>query len=113
MILLSTAIAPGMSYYITLQKGIPHGIACSFTLPNLIDNIIGKYNFVDKALECIFSDLSSLNLRKMFKVLNISSKFIDYGIDEKEFEKLKASLNNNQRAQNSLILSKEIKWETE
>ena len=43
-----------MSYYITAHKGIGHGIACSFTLRILIDNVIGKHKFIDKALIEIF-----------------------------------------------------------
>lgn len=98
-----TAIAHAMSYYITANKGIPHGIACSFTLPMLIDNIIGKYNFIDDALLEIFGELSSAKLREMLQKLNVSSEFIDYSIDEKELENLKASLSNNPRANNSLV----------
>ena len=98
-----TAIAHAMSYYITAYKGVDHGIACSFTLPILIDNIIGKYSFIDDALVEIFGELSSSRLRKMLKQLNISINFVDYGIDENELEKLKASLGNNQRAGNSLV----------
>lgn len=98
-----TAIAHAMSYYITANKDVDHGIACSFTLPMLIDNVIGKYDFIDEALKEIFGSLSSDSLREMLKELNISTKFSDYGIDEKELEKLKTSLNNNQRAGNSLV----------
>lgn len=97
-----TAIAHGMSYYITANKGIPHGIACSFTLPMLIDNVIGKYKFIDNALEEIFGELNSHLLISMLEKLNISTEFKDYGIDDKEVKVLKASLNNNQRANNSL-----------
>lgn len=98
-----TALAHAMSYYITANKGVPHGIACSFTLPMLVDNIIGKYDFIDEALVEIFGKLSSHTLRKMLKKLNISTKFIDYGIDSEELRQLKASLEDNQRAGNSLI----------
>jgi phosphonate metabolism-associated iron-containing alcohol dehydrogenase len=98
-----TAIAHAMSYYITAHKGIDHGIACSFTLPMLIDSVIGKYDFIDDALKNIFGDLSSQMLREMLKNLNISTEFSDYGINEKELEELKASLGNNQRAGNSLV----------
>ncbi|HJE02851.1 MAG TPA: phosphonoacetaldehyde reductase [Aliarcobacter thereius] len=98
-----TAIAHAMSYYITANKGIPHGIACSFTLPMLIDNIIGKYDFIDKSLEEVFGELNSNSLREMLQKLNISTEFSDYQISKKELEELKASLNNNQRAGNSLI----------
>jgi len=98
-----TAIAHGMSYYITAHKGIDHGIACSFTLPMLIDNVIGKYDFIDKALIDIFGELSSNKLREILKELCISTEFKDYSIDDEELINLKLSLQNNQRAGNSLV----------
>lgn len=98
-----TALAHAISYYITAHKGIPHGIACSFTLPMLIDNIIGKYEFIDNALIEIFGELSSKKMRELLNVLEISMEFIDYKIDKKEFESLTSTLSNNQRAENSLI----------
>ena len=98
-----TAIAHGMSYYITAHKDIPHGIACSFTLPLLIDNVIGEYDFVDEALKEIFSELSSNKLRNILKELNISTEFEDYDINNNELNKLKFSLLDNQRVNNSLI----------
>lgn len=98
-----TALAHAMSYYITAHKGVDHGIACSFTLPLLIDNVIGKHTFVDEALTDIFGELSSKKLREMLEKLDISTNFVDYGIDADEFEHLKASLSNNQRAGNSLV----------
>ena len=98
-----TAIAHAMSYYITAHKGVDHGIACSFTLPMLIDNIIGKYDFIDEALIDIFGELSSIKLRKILQELDISTKFTDYAISDNELEELKLSLQNNQRAGNSLV----------
>ena len=98
-----TAIAHAISYYITSHKGIGHGIACSFTLPMLIDNIIGKYEFIDEALVEIFGELSSIKIRDTFKKLNISTKFNDYDISNKELKELELSLKNNQRAANSLV----------
>ncbi len=104
-----TAIAHGMSYYITINKGVPHGIACSFTLPMLIDKIIGKYEFIDQALLEIFGELSSKKIRELFQQLGISNNFEDYGLDSKEFEELYVSLENNQRAGNSLVhIGKEL-----
>ena len=95
-----TALAHAMSYYITAHKGIDHGIACSFTLPMLVDNVIDKYNFIDDALKEIFGSLSSDKLRELLKALDISTEFKDYEINEDE---LKNSLQNNQRANNSLV----------
>lgn len=98
-----TALAHAMSYYITAHKGIPHGIACSFTLPDLIDAVIGKDVAIDNALREIFGELSSRKLRKLFDDLHISTKFHDYGIQDVELSSLKSSLVNNQRAENSLV----------
>ncbi len=98
-----TAIAHAMSYYITAHEGTPHGIACSFTLPILVDNIAGKYHFVDEALTKIFSGNASKNIRVLFNKLNVSIEFQDYGIDEIKFKELKQTLLNNQRASNSLV----------
>ena len=98
-----TAIAHAISYYVTANKGIPHGLACSFTLPTLIDNIVGKYDFIDDALIEIFGELSSNRLRDLLKELNISTEFESYDIDEKELDILKNSLQSNIRAMNSLV----------
>jgi phosphonate metabolism-associated iron-containing alcohol dehydrogenase len=95
-----TAIAHAMSYYITINKKIPHGIACSFTLPMLIDNIIGKYDFIDSALKDIFGELSSQKLRYILQELNISTEFRDYHINKNT---LKEELEDSPRASNSLV----------
>jgi phosphonate metabolism-associated iron-containing alcohol dehydrogenase len=99
-----TAIAHAMSYYITSHKGIDHGIACSFTLPMLIDNVVGKYSFIDDALMDIFGEVSSNNLRIILKKLNISTDLNDYEISHNEFRILKESLQDNERANNSLVM---------
>lgn len=98
-----TALAHAMSYYITAHKNIDHGIACSFTLPMLIDAVIGKYAFIDTALMDIFGELSSNKLREMLQSLHISTHFGDYGISPKELEELKDSLTHTQRSKNSLV----------
>lgn len=103
-----TAIAHAMSYYITAYKNIDHGIACSFTLPMLIDNIIGEYSFIDKAIEDIFGELSSTKLRNLLYELDISTEFEYYGINKEEIEELFSSLDNSQRVGNSLISSFKI-----
>jgi len=97
-----TAMAHAISYYVTTHKNIDHGIACSFTLPMLIDNVIGQYDFVDDALREIFGELSSDKIRRFLKELDVSTDFKDYGIDDMDIEMLKASLQDNQRAGNSL-----------
>jgi phosphonate metabolism-associated iron-containing alcohol dehydrogenase len=99
-----TAIAHAMSYYLTANKGVPHGIACSFTLPMLIDNIIGKYAFIDDALLKIFGELSSKILRDILDELDICTEFKDYNVSDNELLELKLSLQDNKRAVNSLVM---------
>jgi phosphonate metabolism-associated iron-containing alcohol dehydrogenase len=102
-----TALAHAMSYYITANKGVEHGLACSFTLPMLIDRIAGKYDFVDNALIEIFGTLSSEPLRKTLKDLGVPTDFTDYGLDRDDMEKIKNTLTHNQRASNSLVTLEE------
>ena len=98
-----TAAAHAMSYYITAHKGIDHGIACSFTLPILIDNVIGKHKFIDKALIEIFGGLSSSKLRSILADLGVKTNFSDYGIGNMELEKIKYEIEQNVRSKNSLV----------
>jgi phosphonate metabolism-associated iron-containing alcohol dehydrogenase len=98
-----TSIAHAISYYITAEKGVPHGIACSFTLPMIIDQVITKFDYVDNALIDIFGELSSTPLRKLFDSLNISVHFKDYGLNKDDLLNIENSLRNNQRAGNGII----------
>jgi len=68
----------------------------------LIDNIIGRYSFVDNALKEIFGELSSRKLRFLLKTLNVSTEFKDYGIGDEELKELLILLQDSQRANNSL-----------
>ena len=99
-----TAIAHAMSYYITANKNIDHGIACSFTLPILIDNVVGKYDFVDESLIEIFGSLSSGKLRIILADLGVKTSFSDYGIGSIELEKIKHEIEQNVRSRNSLAI---------
>ncbi|MDO7253870.1 phosphonoacetaldehyde reductase [Helicobacter cappadocius] len=98
-----TAIAHAMSYPITMQKNIPHGIACSFTLPFLLENLPQS-----QAREILYPYKDAIN--NLFIELGIKTNFQDYGINTEE---LKAILNSlNARAKNSLfdieILKKQL-----
>ena len=98
-----TSIAHAMSYFITIQKGIDHGIACSFTIPLIIEKIFGKFDVVDASLKAIFGENPIEASTEFFKKMNVSTKFEDYGMDSEDVENLKKSLENNQRAGNSII----------
>lgn len=49
-----TALAHSLSYDITLQHGVPHGIACSFSLPLVLEMALGADAVTDAALLSIF-----------------------------------------------------------
>lgn len=98
-----TSIAHAISYYITAHKGIPHGIACSFTLPDIIDAVIGKDEDVDSALKDILSELSSEKLRKLYNDLRVATDFKSYGLNNENMLDLKKSLSGGLRINNSII----------
>lgn len=70
-----TAIAHALSYPLTLHYGVPHGLACSFTLPALltkyIDSHVEKKEHNIQALMLIKQKLEKLDLgREMGKYIN-------------------------------------------
>lgn len=103
-----TAIAHAMSYYFTANKNIPHGIACSFTLPDIVDSIIGQDKRIDNNLIQIFGELSSRKLRAFFKKLQISTKYSHYQLSTNDIRIIQSTVANNQRAQNSLVDNKKL-----
>ena len=94
-----TAIAHAMSYYITAHKGVPHGIACSFTLPMLIESVIGEHDFIDKALVEIFGELSAKGMQNLLEQLGIEYRFEAYGLS---LDEVMANV-DMQRSGNSLV----------
>ena len=53
-----TALAHSLSYDITLQHGVPHGIACSFSLPLVLEMALGADPIADAALLSIFDAMT-------------------------------------------------------
>ena len=51
-----TAIAHNLSYPVTLNYGIQHGIACSFTLPMITKSMVGIDSVAEERLKLIFND---------------------------------------------------------
>ncbi len=77
-----TALAHSMSYPITAHYGLPHGFACSFTLPALFDFNIevddGRLDVLAKALE--YRDANQLKtvVAQLLKDVDIGSYFTKY-----------------------------------
>lgn len=89
-----TALAHAISYPITMRFGVPHGLACSFTLPILLDCIS------DKNADSILRPYKQ-RIKNLFKILHISSNPRDYGLDSTMIEDIFNSL--NARAKNGLL----------
>lgn len=98
-----TAIAHAFSYYLTINKGVPHGIACSLILPDIIDVALGINENIDSALKSILLESSSRPLRDFLYKLGISTKVSDYGISKDDLYDLFTVLRDSPRAGNSLV----------
>lgn len=82
-----TALAHSISYEMTLKHGLPHGIACSFTLPMVMTRALGIDSDCDRALRDIFGpnlQQAPGQLRKFLESVGVQTEFSDYGVSELE-----------------------------
>ena len=83
-----TALAHSISYPITLHHGVPHGLACSFSLPMILRSVAGLNGDCDAALAQIFGpDLKAAadRLESFLGELGVSARAADYGVPQTEF----------------------------
>jgi phosphonate metabolism-associated iron-containing alcohol dehydrogenase len=86
-----TALAHSLSYHFTLHHGVPHGIACSFSLPLVMRSAIGCDPDCDAALGAIFgADLAAAadRLADFLAELGVSTDAQDHGIADGEWRRL-------------------------
>ena len=98
-----TALAHSLSYPITLQHGLPHGLACSFSLPMILESVIGQDGASDAALKRIFgADLvaGAAMLAAFLTGLGVSVSAADHGIDREDFRGLIAAAFDGERGRN-------------
>ena len=98
-----TALAHSLSYAITLEHGIPHGIACSFSLPDLMRCVRGFDADCDNALKQIFGpDLAAGadNLTQMLKELGVQTRAQDFGVTPEKWREMLVSALEGVRGQN-------------
>jgi phosphonate metabolism-associated iron-containing alcohol dehydrogenase len=86
-----TALAHSISYEMTLRYGLPHGIACSFTLPLVLERAMGRSVERDRVLAAVFpcrlADAPGY-LRSFLEGLDVSTRFESYGVPETESQKM-------------------------
>jgi phosphonate metabolism-associated iron-containing alcohol dehydrogenase len=79
-----TALAHSLSYDITLRHGVPHGIACSFSLPRVLEIALGADAEVDAALCFIFDAAtgasSKARLQAWLEQLGVATDPAHYGV---------------------------------
>ncbi len=98
-----TALAHSLSYPITLRYGVPHGLACSFTLPMLLRAVIGHDVECDEGLHRIFGpDLGDgvARLTHFMTDLGVSTAAGDYGVPRQVFRDLIAEAFAGERGRN-------------
>lgn len=98
-----TAIAHSLSYPITLKHGVPHGIACSFSLPMIIRSVAGQGGICEEGLRSIFgTDAAGAaeRLETTLDKLGVSTDFRSYGIAEAEWRTLIDTAFEGERGQN-------------
>ena len=98
-----TAIAHSISYPISLNHNVVHGIACSFTLPIVLHSISDDEGLCGTSLRQIFGDdlkAASHHLTRFLTNLGISVKLADYGIDMDEWHSIVADAFDGERGLN-------------
>lgn len=97
-----TALAHNLSYPITLAHNVPHGIACSFCLPEVMAGAIGADAACDEALALIFGDLATAPamLRHFLNMLGIAARPGDLGIASAEWETIVTDAFDGPRGRN-------------
>ena len=86
-----TALAHSISYEMTLRFGLPHGIACSFTLPMVLGRAIGARSDRDAVLASVFDgDLAGApgRLDAFLRGLGVRTAFGDYGVSDDESRRM-------------------------
>lgn len=99
-----TALAHSLSYDITLQFGVPHGIACSFSLPLVLEMALGAAPDADAALLSIFDTAdpaaAAEQLRIFLHQLGVPTDPAHYGLTHDVWEAMVQKAANGPRGRN-------------
>ena len=98
-----TALAHSVSYPITLKYKVPHGLACSFSLPMVLASVIGESVNCDTNLRRIFGDdleQAVVKLERYINDLGVSTRASSYGVQNEEWRTLLTSALAGERGRN-------------
>ncbi len=103
-----TALAHSISYDMTMHHGLPHGIACSFTLGMVLQRAIGKSAERDAVLARVFDvplAEAPAVLHDFLEGLGVSTRFESYGVTEAESARMITSALDGVRGKNFIGVS--------
>ncbi|MGB3069058.1 MAG: iron-containing alcohol dehydrogenase PsrA [Ottowia sp.] len=97
-----TALAHSISYEMTLRYGLPHGIACSFPLPMVLERAIGRNARRDAVLAQALGPLAGApeRLAAFIERLGVKTRFVDYGVTDEQAEQMVAFALTGARGKN-------------
>ncbi|MEO6919864.1 MAG: iron-containing alcohol dehydrogenase PsrA [Collimonas sp.] len=98
-----TALAHSISYEMTLGYGLPHGIACSFTLPMVLRMAWGARPDRDATLQRVFGatrDEAEQQLRNFLHLFDVKTNFSDYGVARQEARQMVSRAMQGARGKN-------------
>ncbi|MEK9673447.1 MAG: iron-containing alcohol dehydrogenase PsrA [Rhodospirillaceae bacterium] len=100
-----TALAHSLSYPITLRHGVPHGVACSFSLPMVMRWVMDANADCDASLKAIFGDdlrAGADRLQAMIESLGVGTTPGDHGVADTEWKDLVQDALAGERGRNFL-----------
>lgn len=99
-----TALAHSLSYDLTLEQGLPHGIACSFSLPHVMQMALGQDAQLDQLLLSIFEVQDSAQavaaLSQFLGQLGVSTDPAAYGVSPEQWQQRIAQALQGPRGRN-------------
>ena len=104
-----TALAHSISYEMTLRYGLPHGIACSFTLPMVLERAIGANAGRDAVLADVFDGElrgAPARLARFLEDAGVATDFGAYGVSADDSKRMVASALEGVRGRNFIATEK-------
>jgi phosphonate metabolism-associated iron-containing alcohol dehydrogenase len=98
-----TALAHSISYEMTLSHGLPHGIACSFTLPLVLGLAWGRRADRDAVLQRVFGtdpEAAQRDLSGFLHGLGVKTEFAEHGVTDPERDRMIAHAMEGPRGKN-------------
>jgi phosphonate metabolism-associated iron-containing alcohol dehydrogenase len=98
-----TALAHSISYEMTLRYGVPHGIACSFSLPMVLQRAIGRRADRDAVLRHALGvalEDAPRHLAAFIEGLGVKTRFSDYGVSAEDAKQMVLQAQHGARGKN-------------